>query len=174
MVIGDFVLSVLVAHTSPSRPFSFCCCCLAPNFPRKTPPRYMPCSAAGRLWSQGLGITQSSRLHKHRSFHNVFSSAGPPLNEKAKQKQDPELFQGCYLSVSQITCENKSRGKEGAVSFLEPRNSRLLSSSLTTLSQDRHTRTHTHAHTHTKFPGVNFCQLYQAGTFLTSKNFYQK
>ena len=97
-------------HT-PTPGFSFLLLfSLFPNFPRKTPPRYMPWLTA-RLTVQALSITQSSQLHKHRSFHNLFSSAWPPFNEKkTKQKQDPELFQGCHLSVSQVTCENKSKG----------------------------------------------------------------
>lgn len=81
----------------PFLDFSFCCCFFSPNFPRKTSPRYMPCLAAWLLRFQGLSITQSSQLHKHRSFHNLFSSAGPLLMKKTKQKQDLELFQGCYL-----------------------------------------------------------------------------
>lgn len=116
---------------------------LSPNFPRKTPPRYMPCLAARLLRFQGLSITQPNQLHKHRSFHNLFSSARPPFHEKTKQKQDPELFQGCHLSVPQITCENKSRGtvpswNQGIPDYCCPL--------AATLSQETcvHARTHTH------------------------------
>lgn len=149
------VWSGTTVHTSPSWLFSFflsfCCCLLSSNFPRKTPHRYMPCSAAGRLWSQGLAITQSRQLHKHRSFHNVFSSAGPLLMKKQNKTraQDFSKAASCLL-LRQLGKINRGWGVEGGgrggISFLEARNTRLA---LFFLNHPLPRCTHARAHTHT-------------------------
>ena len=81
----------------PLLAFSFycCCCCflsLSPNFPRKTPPRYMPCLAARLLngfrpWALRNSASYTNIGHFITCFHQL-----GPLLMKNKTKTRPRTF----------------------------------------------------------------------------------
>lgn len=115
-------------------------------FPGITPPDL--CGAPRLLGFQSPGITQSSQLHKHRSFHNLFSSARPPSNEKNKTKTRHGIFPR-LLSVSRLLV----RINQGHF-LLESRNIRLAFSPSRPILKLCHSlppgvRAQTHAHKHT-------------------------
>lgn len=114
----------------------------------------MPCLAPWLLRFQGPGITQSSQLHKQRSFHNLFSSARPPLHEKNKNKT--QNFS--KTAVSRWLVRGSRR-----YFFRNQGTLDLLFFPLCHILPTGHTHTRTHGHTHTHFPRVNFANCTRLG-----------